>query len=87
MGQNSYLRQFYKYVSANVISMIGLSCYILVDTFFISLGMGADGLAALNLAIPMYSIVNGIWVALPVTEAATTLLSYPVINMRSLCKA
>ena len=39
--------------------MIGLSCYILADTYFISLGMGADGLAALNLAIPVYSFIHG----------------------------
>lgn len=39
--------------------MIGLSCYILADTFFISKGLGARGLAALNLAIPIYSFVHG----------------------------
>ncbi len=39
--------------------MIGLSCYILADTFFISKGLGAKGLAALNLAIPIYSFVHG----------------------------
>lgn len=41
-------------------SMIGLSCYILVDTYFVSKGMGENGLAALNLAIPVYSVINGI---------------------------
>lgn len=40
--------------------MIGLSCYILADTYFIAKGLGAKGLAALNLAIPVYSFVNGI---------------------------
>lgn len=39
--------------------MLGLSCYILADTFFISKGLGANGLAALNLAIPIYSFVHG----------------------------
>ena len=39
--------------------MLALSCYILADTFFVSLGLGADGLAALNLAIPIYSFING----------------------------
>lgn len=70
MSNNSYLYQFYKYVSSNVISMIGLSCYILIDTFFISLGLGANGLAALNLAIPMYSIVNGVGLMLGIGGAA-----------------
>ena len=31
---------FLKYVSANVLGMIGFSCYILADTFFIARGMG-----------------------------------------------
>lgn len=51
---------FLKYVSFNVAGMIGLSCYILADTFFVAQGVGAAGLAALNLAIPIYSFINGI---------------------------
>jgi putative MATE family efflux protein len=50
---------FVKYVSLNMVGMIGLSCYILADTFFVARGVGANGLAALNLAIPAYSFING----------------------------
>ncbi|MBQ8825848.1 MAG: MATE family efflux transporter [Oscillospiraceae bacterium] len=57
--KNNILSKFAKYTSMNVMGMIGLSCYILADTFFVSKGMGADGLAALNLAIPVYSFING----------------------------
>ncbi len=39
--------------------MIGLSCYILADTFFVSKGLGTNGLTALNLAIPIYSFIHG----------------------------
>lgn len=59
MKHPSCLREFARYASLNVLGMIGLSCYILADTYFISLGMGADGLAALNLAIPVYSFIHG----------------------------
>lgn len=52
-------REFVKYTSLNVLGMAGLSCYILADTFFISKGLGANGLAALNLAIPIYSFIHG----------------------------
>lgn len=55
----SCLKDFIQYASLNVLGMIGLSCYILADTFFISKGLGANGLAALNLAIPVYSVING----------------------------
>ena len=57
--KNNILSKFVKYTSMNVMGMIGLSCYILADTFFVSKGMGAQGLAALNLAIPVYSFING----------------------------
>ena len=59
MKDTSPLKEFARYTSLNVLGMIGLSCYILADTFFVSLGLGADGLAALNLAIPIYSFING----------------------------
>lgn len=52
------LRVFIKFVSLNVVSMIGLSFYILADTYFIANGVGSDGLAALNLAIPIFGFIN-----------------------------
>ncbi len=52
-------REFFQYVILNICGMIGLSCYILADTFFISNGLGANGLTALNLAIPIYSFIHG----------------------------
>lgn len=55
----NYKRQFIEYVSANVLSMIGMSVYILADTFFISKGLGANGLASLNLALPIYNFIEG----------------------------
>lgn len=54
------LKSFARYVSLNVIAMLGLSLYILADTFFISFGMGATGLAALNIALPVYSLMYGL---------------------------
>ncbi len=55
----NHLREFAKYTSLNVLGMVGLSCYILADTFFVSKGLGSNGLAALNLAIPVYSFIHG----------------------------
>lgn len=52
-------KEFFHYVVMNVVGMIGLSCYILADTFFVSKGTGIYGLTALNLAIPVYSFVHG----------------------------
>ena len=55
----SVRKDFLRYTSLNILGMIGLSVYILADTFFISRGLGSDGLAALNLAIPVYSFIHG----------------------------
>lgn len=57
--QQPVWREYGKYTSLNIMGMIGLSCYILADTFFISKGLGVNGLTALNLAIPVYSFLNG----------------------------
>lgn len=59
MNRNSYFKDYTKYTVLNVLGMVGLSCYILADTFFISKGLGANGLTALNLAIPIYSFIHG----------------------------
>lgn len=60
MKKTKGLSIFLRYVTLNVCGMLGLSCYILADTFFISKGLGSDGLTALNLAIPVYSFVHGV---------------------------
>ena len=49
---------FMRYILTNIIGMIGLSCYILADTFFVSKGLGVQGLTALNLSISIYSFIN-----------------------------
>lgn len=59
MQTRSDLREFVHYTLPNVLGMVGLSCYILADTFFVSQGMGSRGLTALNLAIPVYSFIHG----------------------------
>ncbi len=58
--EKSVLREFIKYVSLNVMGMIGLSCYILADTFFIAKALGANGITALNFSISVYSFIHGI---------------------------
>lgn len=53
-------KQLRKYIMPNILAMIGTSCYILADTFFISIAEGADGIAALNLTLPIYGIIFAI---------------------------
>ncbi len=60
MDKHSAKREFARYASLNMLGMLGISCYILADTFFISRATGAQGLAALNLALPVYSLIHGL---------------------------
>ena len=46
------LREFSRYTTLSILGTLGVSCYILADTFFVSAGLGAKGLATLNLSIP-----------------------------------
>lgn len=57
--EKSILKNFIKYVSLNIMGMIGLSCYILADTFFVAKALGATGIAALNFSISIYSVIHG----------------------------
>lgn len=53
-------RQFARYVPLNMLGMLALSCYILADTFFVANGVGTEGLTALNLVLPVYSLISGL---------------------------
>lgn len=59
MKQQSCIRDFAHYTNLSVLGTLGVSCYILADTFFVSKGLGTNGLAALNLAIPVYNFIHG----------------------------
>lgn len=63
------LKQFIRYVSLNIVGMIGISLYILADTFFVANGLGANGLTALNLALPMFNLVSGLGMMLGIGGA------------------
>ena len=59
MEQTGSVRAFARYTLLSVAGMLALSCYILADTFFVSQSLGTNGLAALNLAIPVYNFIHG----------------------------
>lgn len=59
-SDGSLFRQFLRYVPLNVLGMLALSCYILADTFFVANGVGEEGLTALNLVLPGYSLISGL---------------------------
>lgn len=71
------LKQFFKYIFQSIAGMIGISVYILADTFFISVHSGADGLAVLNLILP------GVWRSLCHWSDDRYRLSYQIRDQQS----
>ena len=53
-------KQFVKYVSQNIFGLLGTSCYILADTYFIAQAAGTDGVTMLNLCLPIYNFIFAI---------------------------
>ena len=62
-------RRFAVYVFQNILGMIGVSAYVLADTFFISIAEGARGITALNLVLPVYSLIFAIGAMIGVGSA------------------
>lgn len=53
-------RKLSRYIIPNVASMVGISLYVLADTFFISRAAGSKGLTALNLTLPVFGLIFAI---------------------------
>ena len=53
-------KSLYQYIAPNILAMVGMSCYILADTFFIATSQGTNGITALNLALPIYGLIFAI---------------------------
>ena len=69
--------QLAKYILPNVFAMIGVSFYILADTFFISATEGTNGITALNLTLPLYGLMFALGAMIGIGSA----------TRYSLCKA
>lgn len=69
MDEQNLNRTFARYMSLNILGMLGTSGYILADTFFVSSRLGSDGLAALNLAISVFGFINGLGMMLGIGGA------------------
>lgn len=53
-------KTFLKYLIPSVGGMLGISLYVLGDTMMVGRGLGSEGLAALNVSIPLINVFNGL---------------------------
>ena len=54
------MKEVRSYVTKSVLSTMALSAYILADTLFVANGVGNLGLTALNIALPLFNLINGL---------------------------
>jgi len=57
-------KEFGRYTFFNIMSAMGTSAYVLVDTFFIANGVGPMGLTGLNLALVIFAVMTATGVML-----------------------
>ena len=69
LEKKAIFREFRKYVSLSVFEMICMSIYVIADTFFIAMALGANGLAALNISIIAYTVVYSFGIMLGIGGA------------------
>jgi len=62
-------REYIKGGAFGIFGMLGISVYILADTYFIATGIGNEALASLNIAIPIYGLLTGIGLMLGIGGA------------------
>ncbi len=60
MNQKSIYQQFWRYAVPTVAAMLVNGLYQVVDGIFIGQYMGGDGLAGINVAWPVISVILGL---------------------------
>ncbi len=66
---------FFHYLVTSVAGMMVFAFYVLVDTLFVGRFLGSEGLAALNVSLPIYGAVTGIGLLLGVGGGAAMSIS------------
>ena len=67
---DSPFKLFLKFLIPSISAMLGLSLYILFDTIFIGQGVGVDGLTALNISLPIFSMFISLGMMIGIGGAA-----------------
>lgn len=66
LGSLSVLRLFRKYFIPTLLGMLGMSAVTAIDGIFVGQGVGSDGIAAVNIVVPVYMVYTGVGLMLDV---------------------
>ena len=70
MEKETLFSKFLRYTSLNILGMLGTSLYVVADAFFIAFFVGAKGLIAVNLTLPMFNLMTAFALAIGVGGAS-----------------
>lgn len=73
--QGNLSKVFFQYLVTSVAGMMIFAFYVLIDTLFIGRILGSEGLAALNIALPIFGVLTGIGLLLGIGGAAAMSVS------------
>ena len=54
------LAELNQYVYRAIISAVGMSIYVLADSFFVAKGIGVLGVTVMNLTMPLFNLMEGL---------------------------
>lgn len=60
LTSDSVRKLYVTFLWPSVAGMLATSCYVLIDTIFIGRGLGNQGLAALDISLPVYNMLSAI---------------------------
>ncbi|MGN0159039.1 MAG: MATE family efflux transporter [Brotaphodocola sp.] len=69
-------RRFFQYVIPSIGSMLVSGLYFVVDGIFVGRGVGTNGLAAVNIAVPFISLLTAITMMITMGGASLTSISF-----------
>ena len=79
--QHSLLKQFIRFSTATVASLMVFSLYSIVDGLFVARGVGEYAMSAVNLAVPFINLLFSIAVIFAV--GTSTIIAYLLVPTRT----
>ena len=64
-------KEYFRYLIPTVIGMVAHCCYCLADVFFVGIAVGSNGLAALNVSLPIFTVYTTFSILIGVGAATT----------------
>ncbi|WBW98597.1 MATE family efflux transporter [Oceanirhabdus sp. W0125-5] len=81
-SQKTSFKEFFKFISPPILSMLFLSLYTIMDGVFVSHKIGSDALASINIILPMINLLCGIGVMFATGGSALISISLGQNNLK-----